>query len=93
VLVLLIGGVYEIGRSDDFGWLDVHAKFHKIISGMLKFLGVGTPIRTPSQVGDLKSLFTVSFQFKESRLRIKKMMLPVLASCCMRIALFLQLLI
>jgi hypothetical protein len=36
MLVLLIGGIYEIGFSDDLGWHDVHSKFHKIISGILK---------------------------------------------------------
>jgi hypothetical protein len=28
VLVLLTGGIYEVRRSHDLGWNDVHNKFH-----------------------------------------------------------------
>jgi hypothetical protein len=72
MLVLLIGGVYEIGRSDDFEWHDVHTKFYKIISVMLKFLGVGTPIRTQPGRRSQEPIYFFFFQIKESRLKIKK---------------------
>jgi hypothetical protein len=30
VLVLLMGGINDIGRSDCFEWHDIHTKFHEV---------------------------------------------------------------
>jgi hypothetical protein len=56
VLVLLMGGIYEVRHWDDVRCHGTHNRFHEYVAGSQKLVGVGVMLETHRQQGDLISL-------------------------------------